>query len=125
MTTALPTGRLAKTGAIAAVAAAIGTTVVAAVAKASGVSLEVDGQAIPIAAFPWWTVVATVLGVVLVRVLRERRRFVVVTVVATALSLVPAVVLPDDGATTAVLVAAHLLAAAIVIPMLSRLAARD
>lgn len=123
MTTAVPTGRLARTGAVAAVVAAVGTTAVAAIAKASGLSLEVDGKAIPLAAFAWWTVVGAVVGAILVRVLRDRRRFVAVTAAATALSLVPAIALPDGGATKAVLVGIHLLAAAIVIPILSRLAA--
>lgn len=54
------------------------------------------------------------------RLLRARRRFLVVTTVATGLSLIPPIALPDDAATKAVLVAAHLLAAAIIIPSLSR-----
>lgn len=123
MTTAASTGQLAKTGAVVGVVAAASTTAVAVIAKASDVSLEVDGKAIPLAAFAWWTLVGTVVGVILVRVLRERRRFVIFAVVATALSLIPAIVLPDDGATKCVLVAAHLLAAVVVIPALSRLAA--
>jgi hypothetical protein len=39
---------------------------------------------------------------------------------AVGLSLIPAITAPDDSATTAVLVTAHLLAAAIIIPTLSR-----
>ena len=88
--------------------------------RAADVSLEVDGTAIPIPAFAWWTLVGAALGVVLARLLRERRRFVVVTTVATGLSLIPAIAAADDTATTAVLVASHLLAAAIIIPTLSR-----
>lgn len=42
---------LVRTGAIAGAAAAVCTTAVAAVATAADVSLEVDSQAIPIAAF--------------------------------------------------------------------------
>jgi hypothetical protein len=57
---------------------------------------------------------------VLARLLRERRRFVVVTTVAVGLSLIPAIAAPDDTATKAVLVGCHLLAAAIIIPTLSR-----
>ena len=100
--------------------AAVCTTVVAAVATAADVSLEVDGTAIPIPAFAWWTLIGAALGVVLARLLRERRRFVVVTTAAVGLSLIPAIAAPDDTATTAVLVASHLLAAAIIIPTLGR-----
>ena len=114
------TRRLVRSGALAGAIAAVCTTAVAAIASAADVSLEVDGTTIPIPAFAWWTLVGAALGVVLARFLRERRRFVVVTTVATGLSLIPAIAAPDDTATTAVLVAAHLLAAAIVIPTLSR-----
>ena len=76
--------------------------------------------AIPIPAFAWWTIVGAALGVVLARLLRERRRFVVVTTVAVGLSLIPAIAAPDDTATKAVLVGTHLLAAAIIIPTLSQ-----
>jgi len=114
------TGGLVRRGAIAGAVAAIGTTATAAIASALDVSLEVDTKAIPIPAFAWWTVVGAVLGVVLARVLGERRRFVVVSTVAAGLSLVPAVAAPDDTSTKAVLVGAHLLAAAIIIPTLGR-----
>jgi hypothetical protein len=93
---------------------------VAAIARASDVSLEINDNAVPIAAFAWWTLVGAALGVVLARLLRERRRFVVVATVATGLSLIPAIAAPDDAATKAVLVSSHLLAAAIIIPTLSR-----
>jgi hypothetical protein len=96
------------------------TTVVAAVAIAAGVSLEVDGTAIPIPAFAWWTMVGAALGVLLARLLRERRPFVVIATVATGLSLIPAIAAPDDGATKAVLVGTHFLAASIIIPTLGR-----
>jgi hypothetical protein len=123
MTTTLTRPRtrgLVRTGAVAGAVAAVATTTVAAVATAADVPLEIDGEAIPVVAFTWWTVIAAVLGVVLARVLREPRRFVVVTVVLTALTLVPAIAAPDDTATKVVLVAAHLLAAAVIIPALSR-----
>ena len=68
----------------------------------------------------WWTIVGAAVGIVLARLLRERRRFVVVTTVAVGLSLIPAIAAPDDTATKAVLVGCHLLAAAIIIPTLSR-----
>jgi L-alanine-DL-glutamate epimerase-like enolase superfamily enzyme len=111
---------LVRSGALAGAFAAVCTTVVAAIANAADVSLEINGKAIPIAAFAWWTIIGAALGVVLARLLRERRRFVVVTTVAVGLSLIPAIAAPDDTATKAVLVGAHLLAAAIIIPTLSQ-----
>ncbi len=92
----------------------------AAIASAADVSLEIKGAAVPIAAFAWWTLVAAALGVVLARVLRDRRRFLIVSTAGAALSLIPAIAAPDDTATKVVLVATHLLAAAIIIPTLTR-----
>jgi hypothetical protein len=109
-----------QTGALAGVVAAVATTVAAAIASAADVSLEVDGAAIPIPAFAWWTVIGVALGILAARLLRQRRRFVVFAAIATGLSLVPAVAAPDDTATKALLVGVHLLAAAITIPTLSR-----
>ena len=114
------TRRLAQSGALAGAIAAVCTTVVAAIARAADVSLEINDTAIPILAFAWWTLVGAALGVVLARLLRERRRFVVVTTIASGLSLIPAIAASDDTATKAVLVGTHLLAAAIIIPTLSR-----
>ncbi len=96
------------------------TTVVATIASAADVSLEVDTKAIPIPAFAWWTIIGAGLGIVFARLLRERRRFLVATGVATALSLIPAIVAPDHTATKAVLVGTHLLAAAIIVSALSK-----
>ena len=98
------TRRLVRSGALAGAVAAVCTTVVAAIASAADVRLEIDAEAIPISAFAWWTIVGAALGVVLARLLRERRRFVVVTTVAVGLSLIPAIAAPDDTATKAVLV---------------------
>jgi peptidoglycan/LPS O-acetylase OafA/YrhL len=114
------TRRLVRTGLLAGAVAAVSTTAIAAVASAADVSLEVDGTAIPIPAFAWWTLVGAALGIVLARLLRERRRFLAVTTVATCLSLIPAIAAPDDTTTSAVLVAAHLVAAAIIIAALGR-----
>jgi hypothetical protein len=111
---------LVRRGALAGAVAAVCTTSVAAIARAADVDLEVDAEAIPIPAFASWTVVGAALGVVLARLLRERRRFLVVTTVAAGLSLIPAIAAPDHTATRAVLVSAHLLAAAIIIPTLSQ-----
>jgi hypothetical protein len=113
------TRRLVRSGALAGAIAAACTTVVAAIARAGDVSLHVNATAIPTPAFAWWTIVGAVLGVVLARLLRERRRFVVVSTVAAGLSLIPPLTAPDDTATKAVLVGTHLLAAAIIIPTLA------
>lgn len=112
------TRHLILDGALAGAVAAACTTVVATIASAANVSLEVDSTAIPIPAFTWWTVIGAALGIVSARVLRQRRRFVIVTTIATGLSLIPATTAPDDTATKAVLVGTHLLAAAIIIPTL-------
>jgi len=114
------TRRLVQSGAVAGAIAAVCTTVVAAIARAADVRLEVNAEAIPLPAFAWWTIVGVTLGVVLAQLLRERRRFIVVAVVAAGLSLIPAVAAPGDTATKAVLVGAHLLAAVIIIPTLSQ-----
>ena len=114
------TRSLVRGGALAGAIAAVGTMVVSAIARTADVSLEVDGSAIPILAFAFWTIVGAALGVVSARLLRERRRFAVVTTVALGLSLIPAIAAPDDTATKAVLVGTHVLAAAIIIPTLSR-----
>ena len=114
------TCRLVQIGALAGAIAAVCTTVVAAIAGAADVSLEVNAKPIPLPAFAWWTIIGAALGVVLARLLRERRRFVVVTTVAAGLSLIPPITAADDSATRAVLVGTHLLAAAIIIPVLSQ-----
>ena len=119
-TTPLSTRGLVRRGALAGAVAAVCTTVVAAIASAADVSLEVDGEAVPIPAFAWWSLVGAALGIVLARLLRDRRRFVVVTTVAVGLSLIPPIAAADDNATRAVLVGTHLLAAAIIIPTLSQ-----
>jgi hypothetical protein len=102
------------------VVAALATTAVAAGASVADVDLEVDGEAVPVAAFAWWTLVATALGVLLARLLRRRGRFLAVATVLVGLSLVPPITAPDDTATTVVLVGAHLVAAAIIVPTLAR-----
>ena len=115
------TRQLATRGALAAATAAVCTTSAAGIARAADVGLEVDDRPIPVPAFAWWTIVGATLGVVAARLLRSRRRFMIVTTAATGLSLVPAIVAPDDTATKLVLVGTHLLAAAIVLPALTRL----
>ncbi len=106
--------------AAAAALASVATVTIAAVASAADVSLEVDDKAIPLSAFPFWTIIATAVGAITARFVRTRRTFQTVTIAATAVSLVPALTFPDDAATRLVLAGIHLVAAAIVIPLLSR-----
>jgi hypothetical protein len=120
MSTQPSTRRLVQVGAIVGVVAAVCNAIVVAIASAADVSLKVDGKAIPVVAFPMWTFIGAVLGVVLARVLRDRQRFVIVTTVATALTLIPAIATPDDTATKLVLVGTHVLAAVLIIPALAR-----
>jgi hypothetical protein len=114
-----------RVGALASVVAVVLTTVFALAAKALDVSLEVDGEAIPIIAFAYITLlfaaVGTVLAVVLARrAKRPARTFVVTTVALTALSLVPPLATADiDTSTRVTLCLSHLVAAAIVIPVLA------
>jgi hypothetical protein len=116
---------LVRAGAVAGVAAAVATTVIAAVAHGAGVSLETaPGEQIPVLGFAQLTLFFTAIGVVIAAVLRRRAHrpqssFVKVTVVLTALSVVPDLMLSADVATKATLIATHLVAAAIVIPALS------
>lgn len=109
---------------LAAVGAAAATTAVAAIARAAGVSLTIDGEAIPLAGFAQLTLMCTVLGIGLAAAMRRwarrpRRTFVVTTVVLTALSFVPDLVVLASLGTRAALITTHLVAAAIVIPVLA------
>jgi hypothetical protein len=111
---------LLRAGAFAGVVAAVSTTVLAALARAIDVPLEIEGEVIPLLGFAQLTLVGAALGVGLAALLRRRPPFVAVTVVATALSFVPSLALPDDTATRVVLVVAHVVAAVIIVPVLAR-----
>lgn len=113
-----------RTGARAGVLAAVATTGVAAVALAAGVSLEVDGEQIPLAGFAQLTLACTVVGVLLAKAMsrwaaRPQRTFTATTVALTGVSFVPDLVIAASPATKLVLVATHVVAAAIVIPVLA------
>ena len=118
--------KLWRTGTVAGLAAAAATVAVAAVAHASGVSLETaPGEAIPVLGFGQLTLMCTALGVLIARTLGRRARqprstFVRTTIVLTALSIVPDVILSAATSTKVTLVVTHLVAAAIVIPALAR-----
>jgi len=112
-------------GAVAVVAAVAATTVVAALATAAGVDLEVSDEAIPLSGIAFVTGLFSVVGVVIASALlqwsaRPAARFVTVALSLTALSLAPPVLADADAATTATLIALHLVAASVMIPSLAR-----
>ena len=115
---------LGLAGALAAVAAAIATVVVALGAKAIDIPLEVDGDEIPVLGFAVPTLLMSAVGVGLAYAFarwarRPARTFVVTTVVLTVLSFGPVVAADADTATQVTLALSHVVAAAIVIPALA------
>ena len=114
-----------KPGLLAGLVAALATTTVVMVARVADVPVAVQGEQIPLAGFAQLTLVATVIGIVIARVLSTRARhprhtFVVATVALTAVSLVPDVLVDATTACRLVLGLTHLVAAAIVIPTLAK-----
>src|SRR5687768_7674494 len=114
-----------RTGAVSGLVAAVATTVVAAVALAADVPLEVAGEQIPLLGFAQMTLLGAAIGVGLAKGLqrwaaRPQRSFVVATVVLTVLSIVPDVTIDATTASKLVLIATHLVAAAIVVPAVAR-----
>jgi hypothetical protein len=114
-----------RPGLVAAVVAAAATTAVAAVAGAAGVDFETaPGEAIPLLGFAQMTLVFSLVGVVMARLMahrvsRPRSTFVGVTAALTALSFVPDIAMSFDAASTVTLMASHVVAAAIVIPVVA------
>ena len=111
--------------AVTGIAAAAVTTAGAALARAAGIALDVDGEQIPLLGFAQMTLIGAVIGGVLASVFakwarRPRRTFVVTTVTLTTLSLVPDVTMEIGAASAIVLMLTHVAAAAIVIPPLAR-----
>ena len=114
-----------KPGLLAGLVAAVATTTVVIAARAADVPVAVQGEQIPLAGFAQMTLVATVVGIVIARLLSTRARhprhsFVVTTVALTAVSLLPDVMADATTASRLVLGLTHLVAAAIVIPTLAR-----
>ncbi len=114
-------------GLLAALVAMVATTAGAALAQAVGVSFWLPGAAepIPVAGFGVMTGVFSVIGIVLAVALlrwsaRPAERWVQVAVALTALSLAPPVLTGAGAATVVTLVVLHLVAAAVMIPALSR-----
>jgi len=118
---------LAVTGIIAALAAVLATTVVAALAQVVGVDFEIPdgGETIPLSGIAVMTGFFSVVGVVIAVALlqwsaRPAERFVWTAVSLTAISLVAPLVSGADTATTIALLGLHLVAATVMIPTLAR-----
>ncbi len=118
---------LAVTGFIATLAAMVATTLAAALGKAVGVDFEIPegGETIPLSGIAVVTGVFSAVGVVMAAALlrwsaRPAERFVWTAGSLTAISLVPPLLSGADTATIAALIGLHLVAAAVMIPTLSR-----
>jgi hypothetical protein len=115
---------LLRAGALAGLAAAAATTVVALVARSAGVSLDISDAPIPLYAFAQLTFVAALLGVGIAVLCRRaaapRLRFLQTTAALTTLSFLPDVMADAAVSTKLLLVTTHLVAAAVVIPTLAR-----
>lgn len=113
-------------GVVATLAAMAATALLAALARAAGVDLEVDGgERVPVSGIATVTGFFSLVGVVLAVALRRWStrpvsHFVWITVTLTALSLVPPLLYAADAATTLTLVVLHLVAAGVVVPSLAR-----
>ncbi|MEV8398393.1 DUF6069 family protein [Streptomyces niveus] len=105
-----------------AAAGAVAATLVAAVARAAGASLEIGGDAIPLLGFAQLAFLFSILGVVLAAACRRwagqpARMFTRTTLVLVVVSFLPDLLIPDaDAATRVSLVLTHIAVAAIVIP---------
>jgi len=115
------------TGLLAALAAAVGATLVGAIAGAVGVDFELPdgGESIPLMGFAQLTFIFALVGLAIASAVRRwsghpRTTFVRVTLALTAVSLVPPFLVDANLATAVALVLIHLVAAAIFIPVLAR-----
>ncbi|HEU5107679.1 MAG TPA: DUF6069 family protein [Micromonosporaceae bacterium] len=118
---------LARTGILAALAAMAATTLAAGLARAVGVDFEIPdgGEAIPLPGFAVVTGFCSVVGIVIALALlrwsaRPAERFRWTAGSLTAISLVPPFLSGADTATTAALLGLHLIAAAVMVPALTR-----
>ncbi|GAA0239087.1 hypothetical protein GCM10009527_039610 [Actinomadura nitritigenes] len=123
-TTSSRTVPLWRTGGLAAVAAALATTSIAAVADGAGMSLDISGEPIPLLGFTQMTLLCSAIGIVLAVALRRwaatpKRTFLAVTAALTALSVVPDLLVSAAPSTRALLMLTHLVAAAIVVPLVA------
>jgi len=116
-----------KYGVVAAVVAAVATTVLAAIASAAGVSFtnSHSEDSIPIPTFTVFTLIFSLIGVGIAAVLarkarRPRTTFLRTAIVLLVLSFIPDLTFGFDAGSTLTLMGLHLVAAAIVIPTLVR-----
>ena len=118
--------RLVVTGSAAAIAAVAATTLTAASARAVGIDLEVTGgEAIPVSGVAVVTGFFSVVGVLIAAAFfrwsaRPAERFVWTASSLTAISLVPPLLWGQDGTTAGALVVLHVVAASVMIPVLTR-----
>lgn len=120
--------RLAGTGLVATLAAMAATTLAAALARAVGVDFAIPdggGETIPLSGFAVVTGFFSVVGIVIAGALlwwsaRPAYRFVWTAVSLTALSLIPPFVSGANAATIAALLGLHLVAATVMVPVLTR-----
>jgi hypothetical protein len=128
--TAAPVARpaigLTGTGVLATLAAVVMTTLAAGLARAVGVDFEVSaGETIPLSGIAVVTALLSAVGVVIAAALRRwsarpAERFAWTAVSLTVVSLVPPPLAAAEAATGATLVGLHLVAAAVMIPALTR-----
>lgn len=112
-------------GLVSGAAAAVATTVIAAVARAADVPLAIDGEQIPLLGFAQLTMMGAVIGAVMAVSFnkwarRPRHAFVVSTAVLTVVSLVPDVIADATTGSKLVLMLTHVVAAGIVVPALAK-----
>jgi Family of unknown function (DUF6069) len=120
------TSRIPRATASVGALAAAATTAGAVVLRAAGVPLAVHGE-IPLTGFAQVTLIGAVIGGVLLAVLNRRSsaphgRFIQMAIGLTALSCVAPAAFADTSASKIALVGLHLVAAAIIVPVLARLA---
>ena len=119
--------RLVGIGLVATLAAMVLTTAAAALAGAAGADFEIPdgGETIPLPGFAVVTAFFSVVGIVIAVALlrwsaRPAGRFLWTAVVLTAVSFIPSVLSGGSLATVLTLVALHVVAAAVMIPALTR-----
>jgi uncharacterized protein DUF6069 len=121
------TATVVRTGLIATLAAMVATTLAAALARLAGADFAIPdgGETIPLPGFAVVTGFFSIVGVVIAGALRRwsarpADRFGWTAVSLTVVSLVPPVISGASAATVAALIGLHLVAAAVMIPALTR-----
>ena len=122
-----PPRRLIRRGLVGAVVAVAATSLTAAVARTMGVDFELPdgGQELPVSGIGTMTGIFAVAGLLIAAAFRRWSRrpapaFAWTTVILTAVSLIPPFLAGANVGTVTSLVLVHLLAAAVMIPVLTR-----